>query len=278
MYTVIGLGGVGCRVAKCFQQYSQYNVICIDDEPMEWKDKIVVKKQQTPEEYEEKFRTIPKRIKDKIKENIVLILSGSSMVSSIALKFLYQIRDKNITILYVRPEFDLLDETETLQDKTVFSVMQEYARSGLFKNIYLTNNSDIDVLIENASIKEYYPAMNNLIASIFHMLMVFDHQDPVVSNFSIIGEARRVCTLGVLDMKSGSESLLFPMTDAMDIRLYYGISKESLAEDKNLQRNIIKLIKEKNQELCKYSYGVYETQYESNFCYMKIYSSKVQEF
>ena len=68
------------------------------------------------------------------------------------------------------------------------------------------------------------------------------------------------------------------MTDVMDTRLYYGISKVSLEQDKNLQRNIIKLIKEKNQELCKYSYGVYQTQYESDFCYIKTYSSKVQEF
>ena len=54
--------------------------------------------------------------------------------------------------------------------------------------------------------------------------------------------------------------------------------KRRLTEDQNLQRNIIKLIKDKNQELCKYSYGVYETQYESDFCYIKTYSSKVQEF
>ncbi len=278
MYSVIGLGGVGCRIAKCFDTYEQYNVICVDDEQTDWKDKIVVKKQQTPEAYEENFKTIPKRIKDKIEDDVIFVLSGSSLVSSIALKFLYQIRSKNITILCVRPESDLLDETGTKQERMIFSIMQEYARSGLFKNIYLTNNSEMDTLIENASIKEYYPAMNNLIASVFHMVMVFDHQDPEVSNFSIINESRRVCTLGILDMQSGSESLFFPITDPMDTRLYYGISKESLAQDQNLQRDIIKLIKDKNEELCKYSYGVYETQYESDFCYIKTYSSKVQEF
>ena len=278
MYSVIGLGGVGCRVAKCFDKYPQYNVICVDDEPMEWKDKLVVKKQQTPEIYEEKFRTVPKRIKEKIKEDVIFVLSGSSMISAIALKFLYQIREKNITILCIRPESDLLDDTESMQERMIFSVLQEYARSGVFRNIYLTSNSEMDALIENASIKEYYPAMNNLIASIFHMVMVFDHQDPEVSNFSIINESRRVCTLGILDIQNGTESLLFPFTDPMDTRLYYGISQASLAEDQNLQRNIIKLIKEKNQELCKYSYGVYETQYESDFCYIKTYSSKVQEF
>ena len=83
MYTVIGLGGVGCRVAKCFDHYSQYNVVCVDDESIDWKDKIVVKKQQTPEMYEESFKTIPKRIKDKIREDVILVLSGSSMVLSL---------------------------------------------------------------------------------------------------------------------------------------------------------------------------------------------------
>ena len=278
MYTVIGLGGVGCRVAKCFDQYPQYDVVCVDDEPIDWKDKIVVKKQNSPEEYEENFKTIPKRIKDKIKEDVIFVLSGSSLVASIALKFLYQIRSKNVTVLCVRPESDLLDQTESMHERMVFSILQEYARSGLFKNIYLTSNESSDNLVENASIKEYYPAMNNLIASVFHMVMVFDHQDPEVSNFSIINESRRICTLGVLDIKSQSESLFFPFESSMDTRLYYGISKQTLAEDQNLQRDIIKLIKDKNQELCKYSYGVYETQYESDFCYIKTYSSKVQDF
>jgi len=278
MYTVIGLGGVGCKVAQCFENYSQYNVVCVDDEPMDFKDKLVVKKQSSPEQYEESFKTIPKRIKDKIKQDVIFVLSGSSLVSSIALKFLHQIRDKTITVVCVRPEQDLLDETEAMHEKMVFSILQEYARSGLFKNIYLTSNSEMDSMVEDASIKEYYPAINNLIASMFHMVMVFDHQDSEVSNFSIINESRRICTLGVLKIEDGSESLLFPMTDTMDARLYYGISKVSLEQDRNLQRNIIKLIKEKNQELCKYSYGVYQTQYESDFCYIKKYSSKVQEF
>ena len=81
-----------------------------------------------------------------------------------------------------------------------------------------------------------------------------------------------------MDLGSGEENLFSEFENPMDMRLYYGISKPTLNTDKNLQRSIIKTIKNKNQELCKYSYGVYETQYESNFCYMKIFSSKVQEF
>ena len=67
------------------------------------------------------------------------------------------------------------------------------------------------------------------------------------------------------------------MDNMMETRLYYGISNKSLNENRNLQRDIIKLIKEKNTELSKYSYGVYETQYEEDFCYFRSYTSKVQE-
>ena len=278
MYSVIGLCTVGCNVAKCFDEYPQYEVFCVDDQAMDWKNKLVIKKQQNPEAYEENFKAIPKSIKDKIKANIIVVLSGSSFVSSIVLKFLYQLRDKNISIICIRPELDLLTDTKIMHEKMIYSVLQEYTRSGIFKNIYLTSNTAMDKMIENASIKEYYPAMNKLIASAFHMIKVFDHQEPEVSNFSDINHARRVCTLGIMDLDSGNESLFSEFENPMDMRLYYGISKSTLNTDKNLQRSIIKTIKNKNQELCKYSYGVYETQYESDFCYIKTFSSKVQEF
>ena len=278
MYTVIGLGGVGCRVAKCFSEYSQYNVLCIDDQKTGWRDQVLIPKHSKPEDYEQSFKNLTKTKLDKIKENVIFVLSGASMVSSIALRLLQQIKKKNITILCVRPESELMDSTESAQEKVIFSVLQEYTRSGLFERIYLTSNEKMDTLVEDASIKEYYPTMNRMIASVFHMMMVFNHQDAVVSNFSETNEARRVCTLGILSMESGSETRFFPFEDTMETKLYYGVSKDTLNNDKSLQRNIIKLIKDKNEELCKYSYGVYETQYDWDFCYTKYFSSKVQEF
>ena len=278
MYTVIGLGGVGCKVAKCFSNYPQYNIVCIDNESSDWSDQMVVKKQPKLEMYEENFKTLTKKVKDKIKDDIIFVLSGSSDVSSIALRVLQQLKSKNITILYVRPELDLLDERSALQERVIYSVLQEYTRSGLFKKIYLTSNSKIDTMILDASIKEYYPAINNLIVSCLHMMNVFDNGKSIINNFSEVNEARRICTLGILNMEDKQEVLFSDFEDAMEKRLYYGISENTLNNDKNLQRNIIKLIKEKNSELCKYSYSVHETQYEHDFCYVKTFSSKVQNF
>lgn len=278
MITVIGMGGVGCKIAHGFSEYSQYNVVYVDDEKSKFTPSMVIKKHATPEEYEESFKTITKTFKDKIEQNVIFILSGCSLVSSISLKFLQQIKNKNITVIYVRPELDLLDETRVLQERVVYSVLQEYARSGLFNDIYLFDNQVLDKVIENASIKDYYPSINSMIVSTFHMLKVFENQKQVVGNFQQINKARRVCTIGILNMKTSEETLFFDLQEPMSARLYYGISESTLNKDRNLQRDIINLIKDKNKNICKYSYSVYETKYDSDFCYVKTYSSKVQEF
>tara|TARA_B100000963_G_scaffold360512_1_gene391672 strand:- start:1126 stop:1965 length:840 start_codon:yes stop_codon:yes gene_type:complete len=277
MYTVIGLGGVGCRVAKSFSKYPQYNVVCIDDQKTDWYCELVLQKQEKPEDYEESVSTIPNRIKEKVKDKVIVVVSGSSMVSSSILQLLYQVKDKSITILYVQTEIELLTEIKKKHERMVFSVLQEYARSGRFKEIILVSNSSIDNMIENASIKEYYPAINELISSTYHMIKVFENQNPVVTNFSNINVARRVASLGVMDMSTAMEKEFYSMSERMDVKLYYGICSESLKSNTKLQREIIDVIKSKNTDLCKYSYGVYETKYDHDFCCTKTFSSKVQQ-
>ena len=278
MYTVIGLGGVACRVAKNFAEYPQYNVVCVDDQDSDWKHQCKIKPQQRVEDYESNFKGLPQAIKKQIKDDVIFVVCGSSRVASLSLRLLEQVKNKNISIIYIRPETDLLDNSELMQERMIFSVLQEYTRSGLFNEIYLTSNSQMDTLIKDASIKEYYPTMNSMIASVFHMIKVFENQEKVVSNLSTINQARRVCTLGILDMEKNEENLFFPIDMRMDNRLYYGISKDTLDSDKNLQRSIIRYIKDKNTELSKYSYSVNETQYNWDFCYIKTFSSKVQDF
>ena len=278
MYTVIGIGGIGVDVAKNFNNFPQYNLICVDDEKHNVADQHTITKQKKPELYEEAFKTLKPALKKKVKDKVICVLSGASAVSSISLKLLYGLRDKEISILYIKPEVDLLSDQKRMQDKVVFSILQEYTRSGLFQDMFLISSESMDALVEDASISDYYTSMNEMIVNAFHMIKVFDNQKPAASNLSEVLESRRIYSLGLLEQKSGDEKLFFPIDTPLDKRLYFGITEENINNDKNLQRNIIKLIKDKNEEFCKYSYGVYKTQYDSDFCYMKIYTSKVQDF
>jgi len=278
MYTVIGVGGIGIEVAKNFSNFPQYNLIYVDDEKHNFTDQHTITKQKRPELYEDAFKALKPALKKKVKDKVICVLSGASAVSSIALKLLYGIREKDISILYIKPETALLSDKKRMQDKVIFSVLQEYTRSGLFEDMFLISSESMDALVEDASISDYYTSMNSMIVNAFHMIKVFDNQPAEASNFSEVLETRRIYSIGLLEQKSGDEKLFFPIDTPLDKRLYFGITEENINNDKNLQRNIIKLIKDKNEEFCKYSYGVYKTQYDSDFCYMKIYTSKVQDF
>jgi len=59
------------------------------------------------------------------------------------LRVLEQIRDKKIDIFYIRPDVDLLIGELRLQERAIFGILQEYARSGLFSSFTIFSNPAI---------------------------------------------------------------------------------------------------------------------------------------
>ena len=119
MDSIIGIGGVGCRIAKKFEEFSQYNVYLIDDDELVGKKKLVLPKHKSVEDYERKCPNV-KRFFTKLTEESLVIVSGASLVSAATLAILQQIAPKTkLNILYIQPEIDLLSETKQLCERTV---------------------------------------------------------------------------------------------------------------------------------------------------------------
>ena len=55
MQTVIGLGQAGCNIADQFKQYPQYKIIKLDEGLRKTKSSFGLKRQASPELYEEKL-------------------------------------------------------------------------------------------------------------------------------------------------------------------------------------------------------------------------------
>ena len=100
MYSVIGLGGVGCKIGKLFSKYPQYNIVGIDDEESGLKDHVVIPKREKFEDYETHYKPVLRTLKKKIKNDVIFVLSGASAVSAVALRVLQEIKDKNRTYVY----------------------------------------------------------------------------------------------------------------------------------------------------------------------------------
>jgi hypothetical protein len=99
----------------------------------------------------QKVRKAPKlssyKTEEAIQERVQVFLCGSSFSANYTLAILQQIRDREIDIFYIKPDVDLLIGNSKLQERAIFGILQEYARSGLFKSFTILSNPSIEKTI-----------------------------------------------------------------------------------------------------------------------------------
>ena len=274
MDILIGLGNAGYKLTKAFSKHPQYKTITIDHEEGAT---IRVPKYDHPEQYEQNFPMIGNHLRD-VEGEILFIVSGASIISGAALRVLEQIHGKGpISVLYIHPDVDTLSETRRLQTNLVFGVLQQYARSGVFKQFYAVDNQQIDKILGGAPIMGYYDSLNEVIVATIHMTNVFNHSKPVVGTLSDPKDICRISTFGILNPETGEESPFFSLDNVVEKRYYYAIPEEELKTDKTLMNKIMTQVKDSPQEKdVKVSYGVFSTQYADKYAYFIASTSFVQ--
>tara|TARA_R110000824_G_scaffold199210_3_gene383226 strand:+ start:981 stop:1814 length:834 start_codon:yes stop_codon:yes gene_type:complete len=273
---IVGLGKAGCAVVDKFSDFPQYKTFKVDADLKE-KGSLALKGQLSPEEYEQNTpSTKIKRFFKNITGETLFILCGAGYVAGAALKILEQVHKKGpVSILYIRPDTDLLSNTKKTQEKVVFNVLQEYTRSGVFQRMYIADNDALEGVVGDTPVSSYYDSINEAIVSTFNMIKVFENSDPEISTFSPLPQIARIATYGIVEL-DGEEKCFFPLKETAEKRYYYAL-KESSMEDGKLFKNIKKQIKEKNTEQTKATYGVFATSYEKDYAYYVSYTSKIQK-
>lgn len=271
---VIGLGKAGCAIATCLEKYSQYTCYKIDvgqegercyDFPL----------YATSEEYEEKTPNLKPLFK-KIKGEILLILAGSGAISCASLNILQQLNSKDIRVLYIQPELELLNGLQTSRERLVRGVLQQYARSALLKRVYLISNPHLENIIGNVPIVGYFDKLNEILVSTLHMINVFKNSEPTLGRIEQPRDICRISTIGIFDLEKNEEKMFFPLDMIRDICYIYGMNKEKLQTDGDLFRTIVNQMKAKVSDTTNVSYAIFSTQYKENISYCIAHASYVQ--
>lgn len=282
MESVIGLGDAGCRVADAFSAYPQYSVYKIDaDLPdTEGENLFSLNVGLTHREYEDSVPDMSEFLSCVEGDDVLFVMGGSGFVSGAALRILQQLHDlgKKINVLYIKPDTELLSGDKFLQERLVYRVLQEYARSGVFERLYLVHNPTIEKLVGEVPLKEYYKKLNEVITSTFHMVTVFDHSTPEHESSVDALNSSRISTIGVMSIEKNEESFFFPLDNVTDRCYYYAINKTSLEEDGKLFGSIKEQVRERSTEGDRVSYKVYSTKYAENLCYCVAHSNQIQIF
>jgi len=281
---VIGLGSAGCAIADSLDKYSQYDIYKLDNGIESKGNKYPIAIQRTHEEYDKEPIKLTQFIsRMKKSDTLLFILGGGGAISGASLQVLRQLHKKypnSIDIMYIKPDVELLSELGRLRDRVCFRVLQEYARSGVFRSILLVSNPHIEAAIGDVPIKNYYENMNNFIAYAYHMQNVFRNTQPEISSLSSSKpEHVRLWTLGVLDVEKNEEKLFFPLDKPTEKCYYYGINEERLETDGKLLREIRKQVKANSEQAgAPCSYAIHSTSYEDDMAYVTCWSSQIQAY
>jgi hypothetical protein len=271
---VIGLGTAGCKIAKAFSKFPQYESYGIDTTK---ESDVTIKERQSHEEYDKHFPSLKRKFKFTNSEVLVAVC-GSAQISGGILRLLHQLKGNDVSVLYVQPDLALVSEIQKKQERIVRNVLQEYARSGLIEMVYLVDNLEVERGIGEVSILGYYDVLNQAIVNTFHMLNVFRNTEPVMGNFIKPSPLSRIATIGILEVYEGKEKWFYDLTAPRDVVYYYGINEEQLTQDGTLFGKITAYVKGQLLPGVDVSYGVFKTTYDQKYCYCIRYSSMVQSY
>ena len=276
METIIGLGSAGCKIAEKFAEYPQYATYRIDSEKRPGPKFKQLKKANSHEEYEKNCPSFKRFFKD-AKAPYLFIVSGAGAISGATLRILEQLNSKEIYVLYIRPDVSLLSEMKRKQERAGFHILQQFARSGLLKRIFLVDNSKLEEIIQDTPVIGYYDKLNELIVSVIHMVNVCTNSEPVLETFDDPVEAARISTLGIVELETGRETLFFDLKMPREKVYFYMIHEDKLKSDGELLKNITGQVRSRMEGgKVQTSFGIYPTEYQQNYVYVLAHTSLIQ--
>lgn len=277
MKTIFGIGSCGTKIATLFKEAGKYKVITANTK----KADIILPDPALFEDqgkYEDAIGAIKIKKWFKKKQEVLCIVGGGTESSSSTLALLEQIREYPIDIVYIIPDHSIISRKANMLNVAIGNILQEYTRSGCFRNIYLISNKQIDAILGGIPVGEYYDKINEMIVYLFKSLDTMKETKCVFSSFQEYPVGVRIHTLGLLDLVNNyQEQDMFEMTEVSDIVYYFALNKDQIKTDKTLLKKLNSVFTTKLVSKTRVSYGVYETELNTNYSIYKKSTSIVQK-
>ncbi len=278
MKNILSLGTAASNIVDCLSHHDTYSIYKINNSTKKQKNVCNIPELDTAEDYEALNIDFKSKFLNKIKNEVTFFVCGASTSSALSLKILEYLHKKKvaINIVYFYPETDFLSQEQSLQEKVVRNVLQEYTRSGLFETMTMVSNATIEDLLGDVSVLDYYSQINRTFCDTYHMIETFKNTRPVMSTFSRLRESCRIKTIGASSLQC-EDRLFFPFNQEVEVVYYCGINENKLKEESGLFRELTNNIKSKIKDEKKAYFGIYPTQYEHDYIYVEYFSPKIQQ-
>ena len=281
MQKIIGLGATGCAIAQEFSHHPEYDIYRIgtaEDEP----EGLQIPYKSNIEDYESEppsseIASYLRNIQDT--DEVLFILQGGEPISGLALVILETIRESHITILYVCPEEGVSTQIQQRDHKIVGSILQEYARSGVFAYMHLVDSAVVDSLVGDVPLREYEREFASFVCYVVAMINDFTHTDAVITNYEPPPPIFRIATWGTSTLgATDSPRWFFPLGGERVEHYYFGIPEGDLTANHSLLREVKEQVKTMPHEAKSASFSVHPVTLDAPLVLCAAYSKTVQSF
>jgi hypothetical protein len=266
---IVGIGTAGCNIAKIFKQHSQYHVELLDEGKG-------IKKQKSVEDYD-LINYKPRKKAIKSATEGILFVCGSGKIAGASLRILEGLTHVEMTVVYLCPDLEYSSNEEQLRHKVHFNVLQQYARSGMVREIILFENKSIIEIVGHGTIYEYYEKTNQYIYSAIHTLNYCMNVSPEFSSPHEPKQHSRISTLGYGLLEKNDEKLFFPLDNITETSYIISINKEELTNDISILPNVKAMAKESKKLGRETSFAIWSTEETKSYYYTKHYTHFIQE-
>lgn len=152
----------------------------------------------------------------------LFVLAGTGDIVPGSLRALEIVAKKTgsnkLSILYVRPEeMQSAGQDKRRLDRMIFSVLQEYARSGECARMYVVDNSMMEQALSGTLVlTSYHEQVNNLLSFVLMTLESLNSTKSIYGAPGVPNQTERICTLGVFDVDDGEERWFYNLENAVD--------------------------------------------------------------
>ena len=228
-----------------------------------------------PEEYEENTPAM-KGFFEEVEGEVIFVVSGGAKIAAASLVILEQLKHCQITILYIKPNLDRLEDVRIKMDNICFGVLQEYARSAVFERLIVIENDVVEAVLGDVPIIGYYEKLNELIIWMFHMLNVLRHSNPIMGKINETKLTSRISTFGTVDFDSGEEKMLFSLDNVREKCYFYLLRNEDLTSSGKLLKKINQQVKNLEEPDARSSFAIYSSDYDQNYVFCMAHTPHIQ--
>lgn len=266
VYSIIAIGNRAVGVADAFAEYKRYKTFWIHSSAKGAHRFLRLSEFRTMEQYEEHECDYAKFLKGSGK-NVYVFLAGGHRINGCALKMLSQIKEKNINIIFLKENIDENQNAWAFnRQKVIFAALQEYTKSGLFKNMYLYDYDMLQTAVGNVPFVEMEKKINSLISYTIDTLNFFHNNKSLWCSTSYSKEkSTSISTISVLNLEQETEIKFFPLDNLTERRYYFGIEHQKTTSSGDLLSKMKNLMDPKTPG----EYSVYSTDVDVCLCVLK---------